>query len=109
MVNIDDLSKIEFRVGKILAIEDIPEAKSPVYKLEVSFGHELGNRVIVAGIKNAYTKEELLNKKIICITNLEPKKIANVFSNGMLLAAGEGSSISLLTLDKDLPEGSTVR
>ncbi len=109
LASIEDLSKLDIRIGRVTAIEDIEGAKSPVFKLNVYLGEEIGMRVIVAGIKNSYSKEQLLNKQIVCIVNLEPKKIANVISNGMLLASGEGEHIVLLSPEKEIEDGSIVR
>lgn len=109
MASIEDLSKLDLRIGRIKTIEDIEGARSPVYKLEVYLGEEIGTRTIVAGIKNSYSKEELVNKQLVCITNLEPKKIANVLSQGMLLATGEGDKIILLSPEKEAIDGSIVR
>ncbi len=109
MASIEDLSKIDLRIGRIKNVEDIDGARSPVYKLEVYLGEEIGSRTIVAGIKNSYSKEDLLNKQLVCITNLEPKKIANVFSEGMILATGEGENIILLSPEKEAIDGSIVR
>lgn len=98
------------RVGKIIAVEDLEGAIKPIYKLRVDLGAELGIREIAAGIKNSYTKEALLNKNVVVIANLDPKKIANFISQGMLLAAGDDdTSISLLQPDNDVKPGTKVR
>ncbi len=107
-MTIEDFSKIDMRVGRIKNVENIEGARSAVYKLTVHLGSELGERVIVAGIKNQYLPDQLLNREIICVVNLDPKRIANVESHGMLLAAGEGDSVALLAPDKELEEGSRI-
>ncbi len=108
MSNIDDLSKIELRVGRIIEVQDHDGARKPMYKLRVNLGQELGERTIVAGIKDIYSKDELLGKEIVCVANLEPKIIAGIESQGMLLAAGEGDNVSLLVPDKEIGEGSRI-
>ncbi len=108
MANIDDLSKIELRVGRIIEVQDHDGARKPMYKLRVNLGQELGERTIVAGIKDIYSKDELLGKEIVCVANLEPKIIAGVESQGMLLAAGEGDEVSLLVPDREIGEGSRI-
>lgn len=80
-----------------------------MYKLRVYLGPEIGERRIVAGIREFYTKEELIDRHVICIVNMEPKKIAGAESNGMLLAAEDSKRVSLLTTDKRLPPGSKIR
>ncbi|MGC8567921.1 MAG: hypothetical protein ACP5RP_01335 [Candidatus Micrarchaeia archaeon] len=107
MVSIEDFSKIEIRIGKILEVLDIENAKKPIYELKVDIG-ESEPRTIAAGIKSFYSKEELIGKKIALITNLEPKVVAGVVSNGMLLAAGD-SNIALLVPDRDIEVGSRIR
>ena len=108
MSNIDDLSTIELRVGRIIEVQDHDGARKPMYKLRVNLGQELGERTIVAGIKDIYSKDELLGKEIVCVANLEPKIIAGIESQGMLLAAGEGDNVSLLVPDKEIGEGSRI-
>jgi methionine--tRNA ligase beta chain len=109
MASIDDLKALGLRVGVIEGVEVHEGARKPMYKLTVDLGQEIGKRTIVAGIGDIYTKEQLLGKRVVCVANLEPKMIAGVESQGMLLAADDGSLISLLTPDKEMPAGSTVR
>jgi export-related chaperone CsaA len=108
-ISLPEFSGADIRVGRILDAKDHEGAKKPMYVLSVGFGSEIGTRQIVAGIKEAYAKEELLGKKIICLVNLEPKMIAGIESEGMVLAAESGGVVSLLVPDKDLEEGSKVR
>ena len=108
MVNIDEFLSIDLRVGKIIGVEEHEKARKPMYKLTVSLGEEMGERTIVAGIRDRYTKDELMGKFIICVTNLEPKEIAGVQSQGMLLAAEDETQLSLLTPDKEIKAGSRV-
>jgi len=81
----DPFSKLDLRVGKIVAIKDHPNADT-LYMMHVDLG-DLGKRVIVAGMKPYYTIDEMKNRNIIVVTNLKPAKIRGVTSNGMLLAA----------------------
>ncbi len=84
-INFSDWQKLDLRVAKILKVEEI-EGADKLYKLTVDVG-ELGKRVLCAGIKPYYTKEELKNKKIVVFTNLQPRIIKGIESQGMLLAA----------------------
>lgn len=105
-IKIDEFRRIELRVGKIIEVKDHPNADK-LYILTVDLGKE--KRQIVSGIKEWYKPEELLNKKIIIIANLEPKIIRGVKSEGMLLAAqDENNNLSLLTVDRDIKEGSII-
>jgi methionyl-tRNA synthetase len=105
-ITINEFSKIKLVVGKVIDVKDHPNADR-LYILKVDLGNEV--RQIVSGIKQWYKKEELLNKKIIIVYNLQPKNFRGVKSQGMLLAAEDGNgNLSLLTVDKDIKEGSYV-
>ena len=97
---------MELKVAQIKACEDI-EGADKLYKLTIDIGEE---RTIVAGIKQFYTKEELVGKKITVVANLEPRALRGVTSHGMLLAASteDRSSLTLLTMDRDIPNGSKI-
>jgi len=104
MITFDDFKKIELKVGEILEVEDIPNADK-LYKLKVDTGEE---RVLVAGVKNSYSKEELIGKKIIVVCNLEEKELRGVKSSGMLLAASDSKNVVLLIPKEDIFCGSEV-
>ena len=108
MVTMDEFNAVGLRVGKIMEIEDLDTGRKPMYKLKVDLG-ELGVRTLVAGLRDYYSKEQLLDTLIIVVTGLEPKKVANTLSEGMLLAADDGTSVSVLRPDKGLAPGSLVR
>lgn len=108
MVTITDFAVLDFRVGKIVEIEDLETARKPMYKLKVDLG-ELGLRSIAAGLKTHYSKEQLLNTLVVVVANLEPKNIANFMSEGMVLAAEDGENIVLIRPEKDLAPGSKIR
>lgn len=109
MATIEDFAKLDIRIGRIKDVEDIEKARKPLYKLEIDFGAEIGVRTIVAGIKEFYSKEQLLNRQVACIVNFDPKPIAGVESNGMILAAEDGTGIAFLAPERELAEGSKVR
>lgn len=108
MASINDLVSIGLRVGKIIEVNDLEAARRPMYVLRIDLG-DLGTRNVVAGLKSHYPKEQLIGTLVIVATNLEPKDIAGTLSEGMILAADDGTSISVLRPDKDLPAGSMVR
>jgi len=105
-ITFDDFLKVDLRVAEIKVCEDV-EGADKLYKLTIDIGEE---RTIVAGIKLYYSKEELVGKKIAVVANLEPRKLRGILSHGMLLAASneDKSSVVLLTLDKDIPNGSRI-
>jgi len=108
MITKEYWEKLDLRVAQIRKVEDI-EGADKLYKLTVDVG-ELGERVICAGIKPYYQKDKLKNKKIIIISNLEPRVLRGIESKGMLLAAGskEKSKCVLLTPDSDVENGSKI-
>jgi methionine--tRNA ligase beta chain len=108
MATLSDFQQLDLRVGKIVEVGEVEGALKPLYRLKVDLG-ELGMKNIVAGIKAFYTVDDLLNRSVIVVSNLEPKNIANLISEGMLLAAEDENGISLLKPDKELKPGSRVR
>lgn len=103
-IKYDDFAKLDLRVGTIEKAEDIDGADK-LYKLQVDIGTE--KRQILAGIKPYYKKEELVGKQIICIVNLEPRKMKGLESQGMLLAAGtdDKSTVVLISPEKKTQSG----
>jgi len=97
-VSFDDWMKLDLRTAEILKAEDIPGANK-LYKLKIDLGTE--TRTLVAGLKQYYTKEQLEGKKCIVFTNLEPRIIMGIESQGMILAAvnGDKSKIQILQAD----------
>ena len=106
-ITIEEFGKIELRVGRITTVEDIPAARNPMYRLVVDLG-EGNTKQCVAGIKNFYPKGQLVGKLVVAVVNLQPKSVAGVMSECMLLAAYNESDLSLLAPDKELPLGVKV-
>ena len=109
IVNFSDWEKLELRVGKIESVEEIEEADK-LYKLTIDLGSEIGKRIVCAGIKPYYSKEELMNKKIVLFLNLKPRKIRGIESHGMILAAGSSDTDNcvLISPEKDIENGSLI-
>jgi len=106
MIKYSDLEKIELKVAKILDAEKI-EGSKKLIKLRVSLGEE--ERQIIAGIGKVYAPENLINKEIIVVANLEPRQLIGQESQGMLLAAhGENGDPVILTPEKETPPGSQI-
>jgi len=105
LVSYEDFKKLDIRVALIEKVEKVPKADK-LYKLFVDLGTE--KRTLVAGLAEHYKADELIGKKIVILTNLEPRKLRGILSQGMLLAAVEGDKVSILTPDKDLPSGAKV-
>ncbi len=107
-ISIDDFAKVELTVGRVVAVEDIPAARKPMYKLTVDLG-EGTTRQCVAGIKEFYAPEDLAGKLVVAVSNLEPKSVAGVVSECMLLAAFNETQLAVLTPDRQLPPGTKIR
>ncbi|MCF7910407.1 hypothetical protein K9L16_01900 [Candidatus Pacearchaeota archaeon] len=87
-INFEDFMKLDLRVGKIIEVEDV-EGADKLYKLKVDVGPEIPDspRTLLAGLKPFYKKEDLKDKLIIVIVNLQPRRMRGIESQGMLLAA----------------------
>ena len=105
MVSFDEFMKLELRVGKIITSERV-EGSDKLLRLEVDIGTE--TRQIIAGIGKRYDPRSILGKEIIIVANLEPRKILNLESQGMLLAADNEGPV-LLTPLEEVPPGSVIR
>ena len=108
IVEFGDWEKLDLRVAQIKQVEEI-EGADKLYKLTIDVG-ELGERTICAGIKEHYSKEELQDKKIIYFSNLKPREMREIESQGMLLAAvsEDHSKVILITPEKDVEVGNKV-
>ena len=96
IINFDYFSKLNLRVGKIISAEEV-EGSNKLIKMKVDIGDE--ERQIVAGISKYYSLDELTNKEVIVLINLEPREIFGIESQGMLLASIDGDKVSLLQTD----------
>ncbi|HET9178329.1 MAG TPA: methionine--tRNA ligase [Terriglobia bacterium] len=107
-ISIEDFAKVEMRVGEILAAESIPKADK-LLKLQVDIGTEV--RQVCAGIAEHYKPEQLVGMKVVLVTNLQPRKLRGVESNGMIVAAsvGEEGRPVLATFNEDVPKGAKLR
>jgi methionyl-tRNA synthetase len=111
IIDFKDWQKLKLKVGKILEVENV-ESADRLYKLKISLGKE--ERILVAGLKEFYEKEELENKIVIVFTNLQPRKIKGIESRGMLLASvetdddGNAKKVALLQPDKNMKLGSSI-
>jgi tRNA-binding protein len=108
MITIEDFEKIDLRVGKLATVEDFPEAKKPAYKLLIDFG-EFGTKTSSAQITHLYTKEELVGKLVICVTNLPSRKIgpfvSEVLTTGFYRPDG---AVILAIPETDAPLGAKL-
>ena len=101
-----DFDKLQFRVGKIIKCEEVPKSKKLLCS-QVQIGSEV--KQIVSGIKQHYSAEEMVGKKVMVLTNLKPATLAGVVSEGMLLCAEDAEgNLALLTPEKNMPSGAEI-
>jgi methionyl-tRNA synthetase len=105
-ISIGEFAKVELRVAEVVAAEKVAKSKK-LLKLTVRVGEE--TRTLVAGVAEQYAPTELVGRKVVIVANLEPATLMGIQSNGMVLAASHGATVSILTLDKDVPSGSKVQ
>jgi methionyl-tRNA synthetase len=105
-IGIEDFAKVELRVAQVIACEAIPKADK-LLKLQLDLGFE--RRQVVSGIAQHYKPEELVGRKVICVTNLKPVKLRGELSQGMILAASQDGKLTLATVPDDMPNGSIVK
>ncbi|OGM98652.1 MAG: tRNA-binding protein [Candidatus Yanofskybacteria bacterium RIFCSPLOWO2_01_FULL_41_34] len=102
-INYDDFEKIDIRMGKIIDVQDFPEAKKPAFKLKIDFGSELGVKSSSVQAVGAHTKEELLGMLVCCVVNFLPKRIGPFTSEVLTLGFRNTNGIGwvLITPSKD--------
>jgi methionyl-tRNA synthetase len=106
-ISIDDFSKVDLRIARVIAAESIPEARK-LLKLTLSLGGE-EQRTVFAGIKTAYQPESLLGRLVVCVANLAPRKMKFGTSEGMVIASGPGGNeVFLLSPDQGAAPGQRV-
>ena len=101
----EDFERIDMRVGRVVRVEEFPEARRPAWKLEVDFGPELGTRRSSAQITH-YSREELEGRLVVCVVNFEPKRIAGFKSEVLVMGAlDDAKGVILLRPDDDVELG----
>ena len=103
-VTFKDFSKIDFRVGTIIAVEVFAEAIKPSYKLQIDFG-ELGILKSSAQITHRYSTEDLINKQVIAVVNFPKKQIANFISECLVLGAVNEKDVILISPEDRVMNG----
>lgn len=107
-ISFDDFLKVDMRIGKIITVEDFPEAQKPAYKLTIDFG-KFGVKKSSAQITKRYTKDQLLNRQVVAVVNFPPKQIANFVSEVLVLGAvTKNNDVILLKPDEDVELGDKI-
>lgn len=98
----DNFLSLDIRVGKIVAVEDFPEARKPAYKITIDFGAEIGNKRSSVQIVKHYKKDELVGKKVLGVVNFPPRQIGPFLSEVLTLGVPDGDHECVLIVpDKD--------
>lgn len=106
MVTYDDFAKLDIRVGKIVDVQDFPEARKPAYKLVVDFGGDLGTKKSSAQLPQNYSKDDILGKQVLAVVNFPPRQIGPVKSEVLTLGLpDENGDCILITPDRNVPIG----
>ena len=105
-ITIDDFTKVDLRVAEVLEAEKVKKADK-LLKVQLDLGYE--KRQVVAGIAKHYSPEDIIGKKVICVSNLKPVKLRGELSQGMILAGSHGDTLTLATVSDHLPNGSQVK
>lgn len=105
-ISIDEFMKIDLRIAEVLHAEQVKKADK-LLKLQLDLGYE--KRQVVSGIAEYYKPEELIGRKVICVTNLKPVKLRGELSQGMILAGKTDGTLSLASVDQNLPNGTKIK
>ena len=104
----DDFEKVDMRAGTIIEVNDFPKARKAAYKLKIDFG-EIGIKNSSAQVTAFYTKEDLLNRKVIAVVNFPPKQIADFISECLVLGVyDENKNVILLAPERTVSNGMKV-
>jgi tRNA-binding protein len=101
-----EFDRVDIRVGRIVGVDDFPEARKPAYTLHIDFGTAIGVRKSSAQVTKHYTKETLLNRLVVAVVNFPPKQIGPFRSEVLTLGVPDGDGgVVLLTPERDVPLG----
>jgi tRNA-binding protein len=108
VISFDQFLAVDMRVGRVLAVEDFPEARKPAWKLTIDFGPEIGTKRSSAQITN-YPREELEGRLVVAVVNFPPRRIGPVSSEVLVLGASDAEGrVILLEPRSDVPLGARV-
>ena len=106
LISWDEFENIELRLGTIIDVKDFPEARKSAYKLLIDFGSEIGIKKSSAQITDLYSKDELLNRQVIAVTNFKPKQIGPFISEVLVTGFTQDDGSVVLTVpDKKMRNG----
>lgn len=109
MATIDDFEKLDIRAGKVIAVEEFPEARKPAWKLTIDFGAEIGLKKSSAQLTHHYTKEQLLNRMVMGVTNFPPMQIGPFVSEVLVVGVPDQQGNTVLVVpEKTVLQGAKL-
>lgn len=109
MASFQNFLKLDIRTGKIISVQDFPEARQPSYKLLIDLGEEIGIRKSIAQLTANYKPEDLQEKMVLCVVNFPPRQIGKSVSEVLTLGVPDKANNCVLVVpDKDVPAGSRL-
>jgi tRNA-binding protein len=106
-IGFDDFLKVDMRVGRVVEVEDFPEARKPAWRLRIDFGPEIGTKRSSARITN-YSREQLEGSLVVAVVNFPPRQVGPVRSEVLVLGAVDDDVVTILRPDGDPPLGSRI-
>ena len=108
MISLDDFQKVDMRVGRVVAVDDFPEARRPAWKLEIDFGPKIGVKRSSAQIKH-YAREALEGRLVVGVVNFPPLRMGEFKSEVLVLGAlDDDKGVVLLAPDQDVAPGDPI-
>jgi len=106
VISWSDFEKVDVRVGRVIQVDDFPEARKPAWKLTIDFGPSIGLKRSSAQLRALYTREQLLGRLVLAVVNFPPKQIGPFMSECLTLGLpDEHGNVVLIGPDRDLPLG----
>jgi len=109
MATFEDFQKLDIRVGRIIDVQDFPEARKPTFKLKIDFGNEIGIKRSCARLTANYDKDGLAGKLVLCVVNFPPRQIGTAISEVLTLGVPDENNDSvLITPDREVSLGAKL-
>lgn len=107
VISWSEFEKVDMRVGRIIDVQDFPEARRRAYKIKVDLG-SLGIKQSSAQITEKYKKEDLIGRQVVCVVNFPPKKVGPFTSEVLIMGSYSEGGVVLLTPDEEVKEGDKI-
>lgn len=109
MITFEDFEKVDIRVGKIIKVEDFPEAKKPAYKMQIDFGPEIGIKKSCGRYPQNYKKEEILGRQVLGVVNFPPRQIGPAVSEVLIIGLPDQNGEAILIVpEREIPLGGKI-